>query len=123
MTGLLRKWKQTQLIHWHPLRPSVSPKSKKAGHAEVSGAGLVAIATRNETKVHRCPGRHESVKNGTNRTIAAAEAMKDHHRATRDPRKDRKSEADDVAKHRSDLMRALNLLDVENEAVAALVNG
>ncbi len=122
--GLQVKWiqKQAWMTHWHPLRPSVSPMWKKAGLAEVSGADLVAIATKNETKVHRGPGRHESVKDWTNKTIAAAEATKDHRRVTREPRKDRKSEADGVDKHRSGLMKAVNLPDVENEAVGALVS-
>ena len=96
---------------------------KKAGQVEVSGEDLVAIATRNESKVHRGPDRHESVKDRTLRTIVSAEVTKGHRRETRDPRKDWKSEVGGVGKHRSDLMRAVNLPDVENEGGGALVNG
>ena len=117
------KWKQTRMIHWHPLQPLVIPKLKKTGHVEVSGEDLVAIATRKQNKVHRVPDRHESVKDRTLRTRVPAEVTKGHRRETRDRRKDWKSEADGVGKHRSDLMRAVNLPDVENEGGGALVNG
>ena len=89
----------------------------------MSGANLVAIATRNETKVHRGPDHHESMKDGTLRTIPAANAAKGLRRATRDPQKDHKSEAEGMGTLKIDLMRAVNLPDAEDEAVAALVNG
>ncbi len=125
---LHQKRKQAWMIHWHPLRPSVSPKLKKADHAGVSGADLVAIETTTETKVHHGAGHHENVKDRTRIVIAAVETLKSHRLAIamRDPPKDRKieeGEADAATRLRSDLTRAANLPDEASEAVAVLASG